>query len=78
VVLIGRDGPKIGEAIAGSNVQVVRANTMDEAVDAASSLARDGDAVMLSPACASFDMFRNYEHRAQVFVAAVKRLEAAQ
>jgi len=38
-------------------------------------LARPGDAVLLSPACASFDMFRNYEHRAQVFIAAVRALE---
>jgi UDP-N-acetylmuramoylalanine--D-glutamate ligase len=40
-------------------------------------LAEEGDAVLLSPACASFDMFRNYEHRAQVFVEAVKAMEVA-
>jgi UDP-N-acetylmuramoylalanine--D-glutamate ligase len=47
---------------------------MDEAVERAATLARPGDAVVLSPACSSFDMFRNYEHRAQVFRAAVEKL----
>ena len=47
---------------------------MEEAVDMAFAQAQPGEAVLLSPACASFDMFRNYEHRAQVFVAAVKKL----
>jgi UDP-N-acetylmuramoylalanine--D-glutamate ligase len=50
---------------------------MDDAVRIAAQAARAGDAVLLSPACASFDMFRNYEHRAQVFVEAVKRLAVA-
>jgi len=75
VVLIGRDREKIAQALAGSGIPVSRATTMEEAVELGFSLARSGDAVMLSPACASFDMFRNYEHRAHVFVAAVKRLE---
>ncbi|MBU0752538.1 MAG: UDP-N-acetylmuramoyl-L-alanine--D-glutamate ligase [Gammaproteobacteria bacterium] len=73
-VLIGRDGAKIGEAIAGCGVPVLGASDMDAAVRAAAGAARPGDAVLLSPACASFDMFRNYEHRAEVFVAAVSRL----
>jgi len=73
-VLIGRDGPKIGEAIAGCGVPVLGAADMDAAVRAAAGAAQAGDAVLLSPACASFDMFRNYEHRAEVFVAAVSRL----
>ncbi|MDP2792758.1 MAG: UDP-N-acetylmuramoyl-L-alanine--D-glutamate ligase [Sulfurisoma sp.] len=75
VVLIGRDGPKIAEAIAGCGVPVHGASDMDEAVRVAARAAWAGDAVLLSPACASFDMFRNYEHRAQVFVAAVNGLE---
>jgi hypothetical protein len=50
---------------------------MDDAVRRAAALAQRGDAALLSPACASFDMFRNYEHRAEVFVAAVRRLDAA-
>ena len=75
VVLIGRDGEKIAQAIAGSDVPLHRAHSMEQAVAMSFSLAHKGDVVMLSPACASFDMFRNYEHRAQVFVAAVKRLE---
>ena len=74
VVLIGRDAPLIRQAIASSNVPLVDAATMDSAVDVAFSQAKSGDAVLLSPACASFDMFRNYEHRAEVFVAAVKKL----
>jgi UDP-N-acetylmuramoylalanine--D-glutamate ligase len=73
-VLIGRDGPQIGAAIAGCGVTVLNAADMDEAVRVAAQAARPGDAVLLSPACASFDMFRNYEHRAQVFVEAVQRL----
>jgi len=75
VVLIGRDRERIAEAVAGSNVPLLRAIDMEEAVRLSFGQAREGDAVLLSPACASFDMFRNYEHRAQVFVEAVHRLE---
>jgi UDP-N-acetylmuramoylalanine--D-glutamate ligase len=50
--------------------------SLPEAVETAQRLAHVGDAVLLSPACASFDMFRNYAHRAEVFVAAVRKLEA--
>jgi UDP-N-acetylmuramoylalanine--D-glutamate ligase len=74
VVLIGRDRERIAQAVADSGVPLLRAQDMDEAVQAGYGAAREGDAVMLSPACASFDMFRNYEHRAQVFVEAVKRI----
>jgi UDP-N-acetylmuramoylalanine--D-glutamate ligase len=73
-VLIGRDGPKIGSAIAGCGVPVLVSPSLDEAVSRAAGEAKPGDAVLLSPACASFDMFRNYEHRAQVFIEAVRRL----
>jgi UDP-N-acetylmuramoylalanine--D-glutamate ligase len=75
VVLIGRDGPLIGKAVSGAGVTIESAADMADAVRCARALARTGDAVLLSPACASFDMFRNYEHRAQVFVAAVHALE---
>lgn len=78
VVLIGRDGPQIGAALAGCGVPVLSAASMEEAVILGFEQARPGDAVLLSPACASFDMFRNYEHRAQVFIAAVKKLEEAE
>ncbi|MBI5901195.1 MAG: UDP-N-acetylmuramoyl-L-alanine--D-glutamate ligase [Rhodocyclales bacterium] len=78
VVLIGRDGPAIGQAIAAAGVRVESAADMDDAVRCVAALARPGDAALLSPACASFDMFRNYEHRAQVFVAAVKALGGGQ
>ncbi|MCM2289363.1 MAG: UDP-N-acetylmuramoyl-L-alanine--D-glutamate ligase [Sulfuritalea sp.] len=78
VVLIGRDGPTIGDAIAGAGVAIESAADMADAVRRARALARAGDAVLLSPACASFDMFRNYEHRAQVFVAAVRGLGVVQ
>lgn len=72
VVLIGRDARSIADAISGSGVQLEFAADMDDAVGRAISLARQGDAVLLSPACASFDMFRGYAHRAEVFVAAVR------
>ena len=76
-ILIGRDGPLIGKAIAGAGVSQESAADLEVAVRRAQALAQPGDAVLLSPACASFDMFRNYEHRAQVFVAAVRALEKA-
>lgn len=75
VVLIGRDGPVIGEALAGVSIPVHQAGSMDEAVAMAFAAASRGDAVLLSPACASFDMFRNYAHRAEVFIAAFRKLE---
>jgi UDP-N-acetylmuramoylalanine--D-glutamate ligase len=77
-VLIGRAAPLIGEALAGSGVALETAIDMDDAVRRALALASPGDAVLLSPACASFDMFRNYEHRAEVFIAAVRALEHGQ
>jgi UDP-N-acetylmuramoylalanine--D-glutamate ligase len=76
VVLIGRDAEAIAEALAPTGVALERAGTMEAAVEAACALARDGDAVLLSPACASFDMFRNYGHRGDVFAAAARALAA--
>jgi len=73
VVLIGRDAPLI-EAALGNAVTARRAKDMHEAVRIAAGLAQPGDVVLLSPACASFDMFRNYEHRAEVFRAAVQEV----
>ncbi|HVS26365.1 MAG TPA: UDP-N-acetylmuramoyl-L-alanine--D-glutamate ligase [Burkholderiales bacterium] len=75
LVLIGRDGEKIAQAVAGGNVPMRRATSMQEAVALSFSLAQRGDAVLLSPACASFDMFRNYEHRAEAFAQAVRELQ---
>jgi UDP-N-acetylmuramoylalanine--D-glutamate ligase len=75
VVLIGRDAPIIEKAVAGGGIEVAHARDMNEAVAAALGAARPGDAVLLSPACASYDMFRSYVHRAEVFVAAVRVLE---
>jgi UDP-N-acetylmuramoylalanine--D-glutamate ligase len=73
-IVIGRDGPLIEKCILDAGVPVESASDMNDAVRRAARLARSGDAAMLSPACASFDMFRNYEHRAQVFVDAVRSL----
>jgi UDP-N-acetylmuramoylalanine--D-glutamate ligase len=74
VVLIGRDAPLIREALANTGVSLVDADSMASAVAMAQQRAHAGDAVLMSPACASFDMFDNYEHRAQVFINAVKDL----
>jgi UDP-N-acetylmuramoylalanine--D-glutamate ligase len=76
VLLIGRDGPAIGAALAGAPYPVQACATLEDAVRAAARHAQPGDAVLLSPACASFDMFRNYAHRAEAFVAAVRELAA--
>ena len=75
VVLIGRDAPQIESAL-GQAVPVYHAKDMHDAVRIAKGLAQAGDVVLLSPACASFDMFRNYEHRAEVFRAAVREVVA--
>jgi UDP-N-acetylmuramoylalanine--D-glutamate ligase len=69
VLLIGRDAPLIEKVIPGE-----RCASLEEAVERAASAARPGDAVLLSPACASFDMFRDYRHRGEVFAAAVRSL----
>lgn len=75
VVLIGRDAPQIEAALAGV-VPVAYAKDMSDAVQRSRALAQPGDTVLLSPACASFDMFKNYEHRGQVFADAVRELLA--
>jgi len=72
-VLIGRDAPLIADALRAS-CPVSFADSMEHAVAAAASVARSGDTVLLSPACASFDMFRDYAHRGQAFAAAVRGL----
>jgi UDP-N-acetylmuramoylalanine--D-glutamate ligase len=77
-VLIGRDAQLIQEAIAGTGVALSNADSMEAAVAQANRQAHAGDAVLMSPACASFDMFENYEHRARAFCAAVKDLALAQ
>jgi UDP-N-acetylmuramoylalanine--D-glutamate ligase len=74
VLLIGRDAPLIERALVPSGVALQRCRSLDEAVEKAAALAEAGEAVLLSPACASFDMFRDYKHRGDVFAAAVKRL----
>jgi UDP-N-acetylmuramoylalanine--D-glutamate ligase len=72
VVLIGRDAPLIEAALASTGVFLLHAASMEEAVKVAAGRARPGDAVLLSPACASFDMFKDYAHRAAVFCEAVQ------
>ncbi|OBV39145.1 UDP-N-acetylmuramoyl-L-alanine--D-glutamate ligase [Janthinobacterium psychrotolerans] len=72
VLLIGRDAPALRAALEPSGVELLDCASLAEAVQQASSLAQPGDAVLLSPACASLDMFKNYAHRAQVFVDAVR------
>ena len=79
VVLMGRDAALIRQAIEqeNANIPLVNAESMEAAVAQANQRARAGDAVLMSPACASFDMFDNYEHRAKVFCAAVRELALA-
>jgi UDP-N-acetylmuramoylalanine--D-glutamate ligase len=78
VVLIGRDADAIRGVLAqgASLVPLHQAGSLPEAVRSAAGAAREGDAVLLSPACASLDMFRNYVHRSEVFAEAVRELAA--
>jgi len=78
VVLIGRDAPLIRSALQASGVPLLEAASMQEAVALAALQAESGDAVLMSPACASFDMFDNYGHRAQVFCEAVQAMAQEQ
>jgi UDP-N-acetylmuramoylalanine--D-glutamate ligase len=74
-VLIGRDAPLIEQALQGCGKPLLKAHDMDEAVKVATANAQAGDAVLMSPACASFDMYKSYLQRAEVFKAAVKKIE---
>ena len=76
VATIGRDAPRIEQALAGTSLPLQRHDTLEAAVRWCFERAHAGDAVLLSPACASLDMFRNYAHRAEVFVATVNALAA--
>ena len=69
VLLIGRDAPLIAKVVGGENCA-----SLEDAVERAAHIAKPGEAVLLSPACASFDMFRDYRHRGEVFAQAVKGL----
>jgi UDP-N-acetylmuramoylalanine--D-glutamate ligase len=74
VLLIGQDANRLRAALAETGVELIDCATLEQAVQTASERARTGDVVLLSPACASFDMFRNYLHRSETFVAAVQQV----
>ena len=78
VATLGRDAQRIEAALAGTGVTLQRHDTLEAATRWAFAQAQSGDAVLLSPACASLDMFRNYGHRAEVFAAEVLALAAEQ
>jgi len=77
VLLIGKDAGAIRAALADTGVELLDCATLPEATQRAAQLAQPGDAVLLSPACASLDMFRNYAHRAEVFIDTVRDIAAA-
>ena len=74
VLLIGKDADNIRAALQATGVEMINCATLQEATQKAAELAQAGDAVLLSPACASLDMFKNYAHRAQVFVDEVREI----
>ena len=76
MALIGRDAGLIAQAVDGCGVPMRHCRDLEDAVRWCAEQAHSGDAVLLSPACASFDMFRNYVHRAEVFVDAVQAAAA--
>ena len=74
VLLIGIDAPQIRRDLAGAGVELIDCTTLPEAVQKAYQIAQSGDIVLLSPACASFDMFKGYAHRSEVFIEAFHAL----
>jgi UDP-N-acetylmuramoylalanine--D-glutamate ligase len=78
IFLIGKDAPAIRSAIESTGLGLVDCANLEQAVHEAAAAARSGDIVLLSPACASLDMFRDYKHRAEVFVDTVHALGLAQ
>ncbi|NLA24613.1 MAG: UDP-N-acetylmuramoyl-L-alanine--D-glutamate ligase, partial [Bacteroidales bacterium] len=74
IVALGTDNTKIHEAFKDIVPTIVDTSNMDDAVNAAYRLGTDGDVVLLSPACASFDLFKNYEERGYLFKRAVRNL----
>ena len=77
IICLGKDNDKIRSAFQGLVPEWMETQSMDEAVRAAYYLGKSGDTVLLSPACASFDMFEHYAHRAEVFVQAVRDIATA-
>jgi len=77
VLLIGRDAQRMHAALAATGIELIQCETLERATQRAADLAQRGDAVLLSPACASLDMFRNYAHRAEVFAGTVKEIALA-
>jgi UDP-N-acetylmuramoylalanine--D-glutamate ligase len=75
VILLGKDADKI-QSVMPEDVEIKRVVDMQSAVVAAEALAQPGDNVLLAPACASFDMFENFEHRGDVFIRSVEALQS--
>ncbi len=73
LILIGQDAPRMATSLAGST-PIQRATSLPQAIHLARQQAQAGDAVILAPACASYDMFKNFEHRGESFMAAVQEL----
>jgi UDP-N-acetylmuramoylalanine--D-glutamate ligase len=73
VVLLGRDAERLAQTL-GDAVPLIRVTSLEEAVQRSAEVAQGGDAVLLSPACASLDMFKNYEERGRLFAQAVEGL----
>ena len=76
VVLIGRDAPLIEKALVGASYPIEHAKTLPEAVNRCHNMAQKGDVVLLSPACASWDMFRDYAERSAIFIESARSLAA--
>ena len=74
LICLGKDNSKLKEFFGGTIKQIIETNSMEEAIEESSKLALSSDTVLLSPACASFDLFKNYEDRGDQFIQLVKNL----